>query len=149
MLTNSLFDGLLCQDTTGRCSTSQTTGIGASGIIIMSGSAAVITDNLGGGALVVPPLGTNSVTFTVGDVRNQPMPGGTTVKFTTGNGTIIGPSEYTVLCTAINSPINYTFVVEADTIPSSSAGILEVTTPGPGVGTGGGVTTTVFITVTD
>ena len=152
---NTLFDGLLCGgpmgllDTMGRCSPSQTTGIGASGVIVMSGSAAVITDDLGAGVLVVPPLGTESVTFTVSDQRNQPMPGGTTITFTTGNGTIIGPSEYVVGCTSFDGPLSYPFFVDADTTPSSSAGVLEVATPGPGVGTGGGVTTTYFITITD
>jgi hypothetical protein len=145
---DALFNGLLCQDTTGRCSASQTTGIGSEGIIIMSGSAAFISDNVGG-TLTVPPLATNTVTFTIGDLHAQPMPGGTSIDFTTGNGTIIGPSSYTVLCTSFNGPLSYSFVVEADTTPSSSAGVLEVTTPGPGVGTGGGVTTTYFITVTD
>jgi len=146
---DTLFNGLLCQDTTGRCSASETTGIGASGLIIMSGSTAVITDNLGVGDLVLPPLATNTVTFTIGDLHGQPMPGGTSVKFTTGNGKIIGPSEYIVGCTSNNGPLMYSFVVEADTTPSSSAGVLEVATTGPGVGTGGGTTTTYFITVTD
>ena len=145
---DTFFNGLLCQDTTGRCSTSETTGIGAAGIIIMSGSTAFITDNVGG-TLVVPALSTNTVTFTIGDLHGQPMPGGTTVTFTSGNGAVVGPSEYIVGCTSNNGPLMYSFVVEADTTPSSSAGILEVATAGPGVGTGGGVTTTYFITVTD
>jgi hypothetical protein len=141
---NTLFDGLLCQDTTGRCSTSQTLGIGSSGIIIMSGSAAFISDDVG-----LTLMAPGNVTFTIGDLHGQPMPAGTTVKLTAGNGTIIGPSEYVVGCTSFDGPLTYPFFVDADTTSSSSAGVLEVATPGPGVGTGGGVTTTYFITITD
>ena len=105
-----------------------TTGIGDNGIIIMSGSAAVITNDLVMNTLAAPSF----VTFTIGDVRNQPMPAGTTVKLTTGNGTILGPSEQPVPCSSFDGPLNFRFFIDADQTPSSGSAVLEVETPGPG-----------------
>ena len=147
---NALYDGLLCGgplgvlDTLLRCSTSQTTGIGKNGIIIMSGSVATITDSVAG-TLAAP----GAVTFTIGDARSQPMPAGTTVKLTTGNGTIIGPSNLPVPCTSFDGPLNFSFFIDADSTPSTGIAVLEVETPGPGVGAAAGVITVYFIAVTD
>jgi hypothetical protein len=144
---DGLFNGLLCQPNpgSGECATSQTLGIGTGGIIIMSGSNAFATTNLVANTLMAP----GTVTFTIGDLHNQPMPAGTTVKFTANNGTIVGPSSYTVGCTSFDGALAYSFVVDADTTTSSGAGVLEVTTPGPGVGSATGVTTVFFMTIDD
>ena len=148
---DGLFNGLLCSPGPGmgECSTSETTGIGASGVIIMSGNVAIITDDTApvAGTLDVSATGTGSVTFMVGDDRGQPMPAGTTVKFTANNGTAT-PNSHTVPCTSINGPLPFTFIVDGDTTPSSNSGILEVTTPG--VGVGGPITTPPYsITIVD
>ena len=145
---DGLFNGLLCQPApgSGECATSQTLGIGFGGVIIMSGSTAFISDNVGGTLMA-----SGSVTFTIGDLHNQPMPAGTTVTFSTDNGTIVGPSDYTVPCTSFNGALDFTFVVTADGTSDLGpfAGVLEVATPGPGVGSAVGVTTTYFIDVDD
>ncbi len=146
---DGLFNGLLCQPApgSGECATSQTLGIGTGGVIIMSGSTAFISDNVGG---VLTASG--SVTFTIGDLHSQPMPAGTTVKFSTDNGTIVGPSEYTTPCTGFDGSLDFTFVVTADTTSSMSpfGGVLEVATPGPDLpSTPAGVTTVYFIDVND
>jgi hypothetical protein len=140
-----LFNGLLCQPSpgSGECATTQVTGIGDFGIIIMSGSAAVITDDLGVGDLAAP----GTVTFTIGDVNDQPMPAGTTVAFEANNGTIVGPSDYVVPCTSVDGSLMFPFVVDADGTTSSGAGVLTVTTPG--VGGGAGVQSIKFITIDD
>jgi hypothetical protein len=147
---DGLFNGLLCQPGpgSGECATSQVTGIGDSGIIIMSGSVAVILDSVGG-TLDLTGGGTGSVTFTISDVNSQPMPAGTTVTFTANNGSIVGPSDYTTPCTSFDGPLLFTFVVDPDTTTSSGAGVLEVTTPGPGVGSAAETTTIYFITIDD
>ncbi len=143
---NGLFNGLLCQPApgSGECATSQTLGIGTGGVIIMSGSTAFIADDVGG-TLAAP----GTVTFTIGDLHAQPMPAGTDVKLTANNGSIVGPSSYTVGCTSFDGPLGFSFVVDADGTSDSGAGVLEVTTPGPGVGGAAGVTTVYFITITD
>jgi hypothetical protein len=143
---DGLFNGLLCQPGpgSGECATSQTLGIGTGGVIIMSGSTAFITDNVAG-TLAAP----GTVTFTIGDLHNQPMPAATVVKFTANNGSIVGPSSYPIGCTSFDGPLSFGFVVDADSTSDSGAGVLEVTTPGPGVGGAAGVTTIYFITITD
>ena len=88
-----------------------------------------------------------TVTFTIGDVNDQPMPAGTTVAFEANNGKIVGPSDYIVPCTSVNSPLLFPFVVDADGTTSSGAGVLTVTTPG--VGGGAGIQSIQFITIDD
>jgi hypothetical protein len=142
-----LFNGLLCQPApgSGECATSVVTGIGNSGIIIMSGSVATITDNVLG-ALAAP----GTVTFTVGDVNSQPMPAGTTIKFEANNGKIIGPSDYVVPCTSFDGPLDFSFFVDGDGMGSTAAGVLTVETPGPGVGGATGIISApYFISITD
>jgi hypothetical protein len=143
---DGLFNGLLCQPGpgSGECATSQTLGIGTGGVIIMSGSTAFIADDVGG-TLAAP----DTVTFTIGDLHAQPMPAGTDVKLTANNGSIVGPSSYTVGCTSFDGPLGFSFVVDADGTSDSGLGVLEVTTPGPGVGGAVGVTTVYFITIDD
>jgi hypothetical protein len=122
-LGDGLFNGLLCQDTTGRCSAQQKTGISAQGLIIMSGSAMVISDDVGG-VLTLPGF----VTFTIGDARSQPPPSGTTVAATASSATVEAPTSYTVPCTSFNGPIQYRFYVDKPTAPSGVL-TLTVTTP--------------------
>lgn len=132
------FNGLLCQDTTGRCGTSDKTGISASNIIIMSGSGAVITSNPAG-SITAPA----TVTFFVGDARNQPMPAGTTVKVTVTNGKLVGPTSYTQPCTSYNGAWSFPFTVDKDT-NTTTTGLMfvEVETPR-------GIVTSTSITVND
>jgi hypothetical protein len=112
---DTLFNGLLCGHTT-LCSPTQTTGISDSAIIVMSGSGAVISDNVGGVF-----SGSGSVTFTVGDARNQHMPAGTTITATASNGQIVGPTGgYTVACTSFDGPGQYTFFIQGNTTPPAS-----------------------------
>jgi hypothetical protein len=140
------FNGILCQDPA-RCEGTDITGIGASGVIIMSGSSAVISDNVGG--VLDLTGGSGAVTFTIGDARNQPMPAGTAVRLESENGELVGDDTIVTPCTSFDGSLTYTFVLNADDTPDSKAALLSVTTPGPGVGNAQGITTTYFITVTD
>jgi hypothetical protein len=154
---DGLFNGILCQDST-RCGVEETLGVGESGIIIMSGSHPEISDNLGGfkpvggaqqsqGTLVAP----GSVSFTIGDLHDQPMPAGTTVSLETDVGKIIGPDTVTTGCTSNDGPLVYSFAIDSNDVDEDKFGtaVLTVETPGPGVGTIQGVTTTYFLTISD
>jgi hypothetical protein len=68
---------------------------------------------------------------------------------TTGNGTILGPSNLPVPCTSFDGPGLFSFFIDADSTSSSGSAVLEVETPGPGVGGAAGVITVDFITVND
>jgi hypothetical protein len=135
---DGLFNGLLCQDTNGRCGISDKTGIFASNLIIMSGSAAIITDDVGG-TLNSP----GTVTFSISDVRGQPMPAGTTVTVSYTNGKAVGPSSYEMPCTSFNGPWEFPFTFDSD--PAAPAtGLIFVTVETPQ-----GVVTTRSISIID
>ena len=134
------FNGLLCDSMTALCSPNQTLFVSDSNVIVMSSSGAVVTDNVGGTLDLTG--GPGSVTFTIGDINGQPMAGGTTIDATTSNGTIVGPDNYTVPCSNVNSPLPYTFSLEPDTTPDSGVLTVEVTSPS-------GLVTLYSITVDD
>jgi hypothetical protein len=126
------FNGLLCEDTGGRCSTSDKTGISAQGLIIMSGSEALVShtvDDTDDADDVLDVPGT--VTFTVSDLRNQAMPAGTEIALTPSDkGKIVGPTSYTVPCTtARRSQLRYSFIVDPGSKSGAGTMILTVTTP--------------------
>jgi hypothetical protein len=125
-LADGEFNGILCDDPA-RCEGPERIGIGSSGVIIMSGSAAYITDNVGG--FLDTSSGFATVTFTIGDLHDQPMPAGTTVAFETTNGQLAGKGEIETLCTSFDGPLTYSFTVNGDETPSVAAGTLTVTTP--------------------
>ncbi|OGS93962.1 MAG: hypothetical protein A3H31_03710 [Gallionellales bacterium RIFCSPLOWO2_02_FULL_57_47] len=102
------FSGVLCDDTpdlsrssAGTCSPTKTVHVRQSGVIVVSSSSANITIN-GGAAIAIPPCnlinGNVPATFTttVVDVNGNAMPAGTTVDFTTSNGTITSSASYIV-----------------------------------------------------
>lgn len=114
------FNGLLCVgpgNPAGGCSLDQTLNVRASNVIIMSGSTAKISDSTGGNNYGGPPSvlsGGGTVTFTIGDFRDQPLPSGTTIKAEVTTGiTLANPSSYTVPCTSANAPSLYGFNVTA------------------------------------
>jgi hypothetical protein len=131
------FNGLLCDSMTALCNPNETLFVSDQGVVVLSGSSAVISHSPVG-ALTAP----GSVTVTVGDVNGQPMAGGTTIEAETSNGTIVGPNDYTVACSTNNGPLDYVFTVAAD--GTSDSGILTIT-----VTSVSGVITIYNITVND
>ena len=131
---DTLFNGVLCNDTAGRCdATKQSTGIGASNLIIMSGSTPDNVLPAAGATLATASKanGLQTYLFKVADVNNNPMPSGTTVSATVqGTGlSVATPSSFTYPCTT--EPLTYAFTV----IVSGSAGtsgllVLDVKTSG-------------------
>ena len=114
------FNGLLCVgpgNPAGGCSLDQTLNVRASNVIIMSGSTAKISDSTGGNNYGGPPSvlsGGGTVTFTIGDFRDQPLPAGTTIEAEVTTGiTLANPRSYTVPCTSANAPSLYSFNVTA------------------------------------
>ena len=78
--------------------------------------------------------GVATVVITVGDNKgnattSQPMAGGTTVKATTSNGSLVGPKEYTFPCSNFDGPLSFTFSVESDSTPDSGVLTVVVETP--------------------
>ncbi len=114
------FNGLLCVgpgNPAGGCSPVQKLNVSASNVIIMSGSTAKISDSTGGNNYGGPPsvhAGGGNVIFTIGDARDQPLPSGTTIKAEVSTGITLGnPKSYTVPCTSLDGPSQYSFNVTA------------------------------------
>ena len=99
-----LFNGVLCNDTTGRCGAASTrsTGIAEQNLIILSGSSATVTELTG----FAGTMGVNSaqaLSFLIQDVNGNVMPGGTTVALqASGAGLQTSqPNSFDVPCTTI------------------------------------------------
>jgi hypothetical protein len=137
---DALFNGVLCNDTAGRCgnAASRSTGIGRQALVIMSGSAAAISLESPAAPISIPQGGSQAVTFWIRDqVHGNPMPGGSDVIAVTGGGGglgILGSSTVKVPCSTIaaNAKGNgtlFTFVVTAGTTPG--VGFLGITLKTP------------------
>ncbi len=111
---DAIFNGVLCNDNTGRCGgpATRSTGIAEQNRIILSGSTPTVT--LSGGAalpasIVLANNSAQAVSFWVDDVNSNVMPGGTTVALTaTGAGLRVSqPSSFTVPCSAVASGVEF------------------------------------------
>lgn len=106
---DSKYSGVLCDNitpppvgsSTGTCATAKSLHVRNSQIMVFSSSTAIVTIN-GGVAIALPPCvagilgGPLTFTVTVVDVNGNAMPAGTTVNFTTSNGTITSSASYVV-----------------------------------------------------
>jgi len=137
---DGIFNGVLCNDTTGRCDTSkQSTGIATNNLIIMSGSTPDNVSPAAGTTLAAASIaaGLKTYLFLVADANNNPMPAGTVVSATVqGTGlSIATPSSFTYPCTV--EPLTYAFTVTVSgTAAANGLLVLDVKTPGA-AGNGG------------
>jgi hypothetical protein len=142
------YNGVLCNETTGTssagtCATAKALHIRRNFVVVFSGSDPVILTSAASialapcvnGVLFTPP--SQSVDFTITDVNGNVMPAGTTVVFTTTNGTIVSaPQNFVVpnstaclagagpaagfICPASSavaigaSPLTYTVIVKSN-----------------------------------
>jgi hypothetical protein len=124
------FNGVLCLDTSGRCSTNTTTGIAVDNLIIMSGSSPFTAPANGTPlAPAIAPLGTETYTITFRDLNNNPLPATTTINATVaGTGISIGqPSSFTVPCTT--EPTSYPFTISKAVGAGTGTLTIRVATP--------------------
>ena len=125
------FNGVLCLDTSGRCGTQKTAGIGAHNVIIMSGSSPVTVPAAGStlapGVGVPPSTRTYFITFQ--DANGNPLPAKTNITSTiAGTGFSLGtPSSFTVPCTT--GPTAYPFTISTAAGATSGTLTVTVTTP--------------------
>ena len=128
---NGIYNGTLCSDAAeaaGLC-TRELVYVQNSGRLIMSGSFAV---NISFSPSPVDLRGGRSetVSVTIGDLNNNPMPMGTKIDFTTTNGTIVGNSSFTVPNTNRLGPLVYQVLLEPSEDDRTS-GLLQVTVTTP------------------
>lgn len=100
------YNGVLCTSGAAICSTQKSIDVGASQIIVFSTSSADITIN-GGAVIPLPPCAPAGVgapltfTVTVVDQNGNAMPAGTTVAFSSNNGTVTSSTPYVVPDTTV------------------------------------------------
>jgi hypothetical protein len=125
------FNGVLCNDTNGRCAGPKSTGIAASTLIIMSASTPARVSPAPPTSFTVTKGGNLAVAFRFADLNDNPMPSGTTISATaTGDGlSVPAPSSFSVPCTT--GPTTYSFVVAASATATAS-GILNISVKTPG-----------------
>lgn len=136
---DGMFNGVLCNDPA-RCGGPKSAGIGATNLIILSGSTPQITYSSGAavpGTDTIPVNGAKQYVFWVRDVNGNPMPGGTTVALS-GSGaglTVAQPSSFTLPCTAAPAGsqfpgiTTFPFTVTTTATPGTGVLTLTVTTP--------------------
>ncbi len=135
---DGMFNGPLCQGPL--CSSQTSVAIGASNIIIMSGSQAVFTPASG-----TFTIGTGAtLTFVITDARGQQMPAKTTVaaSVSTNAGQFVGATTYNWPCTSAPGGQAYSFSLIPTTTPQPGVLFITVTTPG-------GLVTTASYSLTD
>ena len=134
---DGFFNGVLCQDNTGRCNANvKTTGIGASTLIVMSGSTPDrISPSPGTPVNFLAKPGNANISIRVADINDNPMPAGTIVSATvSGSGlTVPAPNSFTIPCTT--TPTTYSFTITANATATSGTLTISVKTLGAaGVG---------------
>jgi hypothetical protein len=138
---DGLFNGVLCNDTTGRCGAASTrsTGIGGNIVVVFSGSTPVVS--LAGGAplpgtFAVGGLnGSRGISFYVRDINGNAMPSGTTVRLEASGASlgVASPSAFTVPCSTTRAEVSgvtvFPFTVTSGTTAGSGVLTLTITTP--------------------
>ncbi|MEE8308467.1 MAG: hypothetical protein V3R81_14460 [Gammaproteobacteria bacterium] len=126
-LADTFYSGLEC-NAGALCAPTPTLGISGQVVIVMGTSNLILIPS------VDPLVGTGSVTFTVTDLNGNAPPAGTEIKAaSTTNGTLVGPTSWTVPDTcSFGAPVPYlaTFNIEGDAAaPPSGTLFIEATVP--------------------
>jgi hypothetical protein len=128
---DGIFNGVLCLDTSGRCSSQVTTGIAASTLIIMSDGVPTNIAPTPGIALspAVPQGGSQSYAIFFADLNDNPLPEGTGVAYTvSGTGLSVGaPSSFEVPC--VTEPGSFPVTVIASATAVGGTLTVRVTSP--------------------
>jgi hypothetical protein len=123
---NSKYNGTLCSDLT--LCTTDLVDVRDHAQIVMSTSGANIT--ITPSSISVAGEALQLVSITVEDLNGNSMPGGTTIKAETTNGTIEGTSSWTIPDTIY--PATYqTYIKGDDNSANSTSGILTITVTSP------------------
>jgi hypothetical protein len=139
---DTIFNGVLCNDTTGRCGAASTrsTGIGEQNLVILSGTNPVVTNTDGSPLPAAVAMGLNSAmsfTYWVRDVNDNVMPGETSVALTAAGAglAVTQPSSSEVPCSTIAAGALFpgitvfSYTVTTGTIVGTGVVTLTVTTP--------------------
>jgi Bacterial Ig-like domain (group 1) len=137
---DGIFNGVLCLDTSGRCSAQTTTGISASNLIIMSDTVPSLNPlathhvtPVVGTTFTVAANGSSSFILRLVDINGNPLAGGTTVSYQmAGTGySVSGPGNNAVPCTT--EPSLHTVTIAGGNQVGPSILTVSVESPDSGV----------------
>jgi len=144
---DSLTNGLLCGTAgisvaVGGNSSLKTMHVRNSLVLVMSSND--IRTSFTPAAVCTASESVKTVLVTFADFHNQPPPSGTTIKFTTTNGSIVAGGNVTIPSTNHNGGLTYAVSIKGNTDATASGNLIaEVTTPS------GVIQSFTFATVTD
>jgi hypothetical protein len=129
---DTFFNGVLCNDTSGRCAGPKSTGIGQQNKIILSGSTPTVSQTAAAPNKNQPNMATSSAQtfeFWIRDVNSNVMPGGTIVSMTVSGGglTVTQPSSFTMPCSTLAAGVQF------PGLTLFSFGLTSGTTTGTGI----------------
>ena len=133
------YNGNLCNDTTGRCSTQTSLNISRSVALTLSSSFANISAVENGGPVLADQTtdnqntldisaGQKTVTVTYSDSNGQPLPKDTTIDVTSSTGTIIGTTSVTQVDTNVAGNRSFSFTLKKTAV---ATGIVTITVKTP------------------
>lgn len=127
---NGIYNGTACADTSANC-TSSLLEITQTAKIFMASDTIVVnyTTPVAVGEVCVRVAGVFS--DSQGNTVEGPPPGGTSVSFSTTNGSIVAPASFTTTTSYRESPVVQCIIIEADDTPSTGYLTVEVTPPAP------------------
>ena len=142
--TDSLFNGVLCNDPA-RCDvTKESTAIDSHNLIIISDGSPNNLSPAPGSTLsnLSKAAGGAAYTFFVADLNYNPLPATTTIVASTPTSgmTVTAPTSYSIPC--MTEPGSYTFFLQSSSTVTASSAQLVLTFTSPG-----GLVTTAFYTV--
>lgn len=124
---DTVFNGLLCNGP-GLCaaSSSKTLNVSENIVIVLSGSSFNVQVTP---ATIDLNTGAKDITITVADVNGQVPPKGTTISAESSQGTISGPTSFTVPNTNFNGAVSYNVFLEPGNNAKDGVFTVTVTTP--------------------
>jgi len=123
---DNAFNGVLCSRTVAPlCATATTLHVRRSITLVMSGSAAFLS--FGAASYTVANGGSTTISYSVSDLHNQPLPSGTAITTGCTIGAVSAGGSYTVPSTNINGQLSYAFVWKGPKETGGDAGSCSVT----------------------
>lgn len=130
---NGIYNGTACVDTLANCTTSLLE-ITQTAKLFMTSDVLDIsyTTPIAAGEVCIKIAGVFS--DSQGTIIEGPPPGGTSVSFSTTNGSLVAPTSFTTTTSYRESPVEQCVIIEADDESSTGTLTVEVTPPAPSDG---------------
>ncbi|MBE0362303.1 hypothetical protein PULV_a2906 [Pseudoalteromonas ulvae UL12] len=123
------YNGVLCSIPAHEgCSEQKSLNVRRSLVLVMSGSTGFSTVG-DAKPLVMTGENTDSTSFIIADLHNQPMPAGTVISSVATVGSVVAGGEYTWPSTNFNGGFAFSVSVKGEKEPKSGSLIISATTP--------------------